>query len=87
MCLLPCWVRAQIDRLYQWQSNPHADIVNQLKKQKPNTKLEFQERVDQVKLQFSEQVATSGPGTAPPPAPARPRPRHGPGTAPPPALH
>ena len=47
---------SQIDRLYQWQSNPHTDVVNQLKKQKPNTKVEFDERVDMVKVQFAEQV-------------------------------
>ena len=46
----------QIDRLFQWQANPHNDIKNTLNKQKPNTKLEFDERVQQVIVQFAEQV-------------------------------
>ena len=49
----------KVDRLYQWQSNPHTDITNQLKKQKANTKIEFNERLDQVKVQFAEQVCAS----------------------------
>ena len=46
----------QIDRLYGWQSNPHADIVNTIKKQKANTKVEFDERVRETTTQFAEQV-------------------------------
>ena len=46
----------QVDRLFQWQSNPHADIMNTIKKQKPNTKAEFDERVQGAIVQFAEQV-------------------------------
>lgn len=45
----------QIDRLFQWQTNPHSDVVNTLKKQKPNTKVEFDERSKGVLAQMSEQ--------------------------------
>lgn len=50
------FIYLQVDRLFQWQTNPHTDIVNTLKKQKPNTKAEFDERAKQVMAQMSEQV-------------------------------
>lgn len=46
----------QIDRLYGWQTAPHSDVANVLKKQKANTKIEFEERMQLVKVQFAEQV-------------------------------
>ncbi len=49
----------QIDRLFQWQSNPHADIVNTIKKQKANTKAEFDERAQKIVVEFAEQVCTT----------------------------
>lgn len=45
----------KIDRLFNWVTNPHTDIVNLLKKQKTNTKLEFDERVSLTIVQFAEQ--------------------------------
>lgn len=45
----------KIDRLFQWQSGPHADIANTLKKQKLNTKQEFDERTTSVVVQLAEQ--------------------------------
>ncbi len=46
----------QIDRLFQWQSNPHSDIRNTINKQKPNTRMEFDERTQLVIVQLAEQV-------------------------------
>merc|ERR1719427_1390008 len=45
----------KVDRLYEWKPNRHKDIENTLKRQTPNTLTEFNERVDQVKVQFAEQ--------------------------------
>ncbi|KAK2165100.1 hypothetical protein LSH36_55g09061 [Paralvinella palmiformis] len=45
----------KIDRLFQWQSGPHSDIANTLKKQKMNTKQEFDERTTAVIVQLAEQ--------------------------------
>ena len=50
------FIVSQIDRLYQWQSNPHSDVRNTLNKQKPNTKLEFEERAQIAITQLAEQV-------------------------------
>ena len=46
----------QIDRLYDWRRNPNSAVRETLKKQKPNTKEEFDERTKEVTLQFAEQV-------------------------------
>jgi len=46
----------QIDRLFQWQPNPQSDVVNTLKKQKPNVKMEFEERAQKVILELAEKV-------------------------------
>ena len=46
----------KIDRLFQWKTNPHADIVNTLKKQQKNTRDEFDERVKNIVLEFAHQV-------------------------------
>merc|ERR1712136_570013 len=45
----------KIDRLFGWKTNPNADVENTLKRQAPNTMSEFNERVDQIKVQFAEQ--------------------------------
>ncbi|XP_077984985.1 eukaryotic translation initiation factor 5B-like isoform X2 [Glandiceps talaboti] len=45
----------KIDRLFEWKSSPHTDIANVIKKQKINTKLEFDERVQQTITEFAEQ--------------------------------
>lgn len=57
MCLsvlVTCCV-LQIDRLYDWFRNPHSSVKETLKKQKPNTLDEFQERVKSVIGQLAEQ--------------------------------
>ena len=46
----------QIDRLYGWRSNPTADVVNTIKKQAQNTKMEFESRTQEVIVQLAEQV-------------------------------
>ena len=50
-CLL-----VQVDRLFDWQRNPNAGIRDTLKRQKTNSKVEFEERVKQVTTEFAEQV-------------------------------
>ncbi|XP_019859915.1 PREDICTED: eukaryotic translation initiation factor 5B-like [Amphimedon queenslandica] len=45
----------KIDRLYNWLRNPTSSVKDTLKKQKQNTKAEFDERVQSVILQFAEQ--------------------------------
>lgn len=47
----------QIDRLYEWKQSPQAEIQNALKKQKKNTKDEFEERTKAVITEFAEQVS------------------------------
>lgn len=46
----------QIDRLYDWKKSPETDVVATLKKQKKNTKDEFDERVKAVIVEFAQQV-------------------------------
>ena len=53
MCVL---LFIQIDRLFDWHRNPSAGIKDTLKRQKPNTRAEFEERVKQVSTEFAEQV-------------------------------
>lgn len=50
LCLL------QIDRLYDWKKSPDTDVVATLKKQKKNTKDEFDERAKAVIVEFAQQV-------------------------------
>lgn len=50
-CSLP-----QIDRLYDWKRSSDTDVVATLKKQKKNTKDEFDERAKAVMLEFAQQV-------------------------------
>lgn len=45
----------KIDRLYDWKKSPETDVVATLKKQKKNTKDEFDERVKAVILEFAQQ--------------------------------
>lgn len=47
----------QIDRLYDWKKSPDTDIVATLKKQKKNTKDEFDERAKAVIVEFAQQVS------------------------------
>lgn len=48
--------RCQIDRLYDWKKSPDTDVVATLKKQKKNTKDEFDERAKAVIVEFAQQV-------------------------------
>ncbi|XP_064481315.1 eukaryotic translation initiation factor 5B-like [Ornithodoros turicata] len=45
----------KVDRLYDWKGNRNKDIVDVLKAQSRNTRLEFEERTKEVVLQFAEQ--------------------------------
>ncbi|XP_060715957.1 eukaryotic translation initiation factor 5B [Tachysurus vachellii] len=45
----------KIDRLYDWKKSPDTDVVATLKKQKKNTKDEFDERAKSVMLEFAQQ--------------------------------
>ncbi|XP_051560430.1 eukaryotic translation initiation factor 5B-like isoform X2 [Myxocyprinus asiaticus] len=45
----------KIDRLYDWKKSPDTDVVATLKKQKKNTKDEFDERVKSVIVEFAQQ--------------------------------
>lgn len=45
----------KIDRLFEWKRGPASQIEDTVKKQKKNTKLEFEERVQLVVNEFSEQ--------------------------------
>lgn len=44
-----------MDRLYDWKRSPDTDVVATLKKQKKNTKDEFDQRVKEVILEFAQQ--------------------------------
>lgn len=56
LCKLPPFSLSQIDRLYDWKKSPDTDVVATLKKQKKNTKDEFDERAKAVMLEFAQQV-------------------------------
>ena len=62
LSLLPlpnCHLNAfKIDRMYDWQRRPTSSVRETLKKQKVNTKEEFEERVKETITQFAEQVLT-----------------------------
>ncbi|KAL1115953.1 hypothetical protein AAG570_005448 [Ranatra chinensis] len=45
----------KIDRLYDWQTINKRDVRDIIKAQAPNTQLEFEQRVNDVVLQFAEQ--------------------------------
>lgn len=48
--------RFQIDRLYDWKKSPDSDVAATLKKQKKNTKDEFEERAKTIIVEFAQQV-------------------------------
>ncbi|XP_075708745.1 eukaryotic translation initiation factor 5B [Rhinoderma darwinii] len=45
----------KIDRLYDWKKSPETDVAVTLKKQKKNTKDEFEERTKAIILEFAQQ--------------------------------
>ncbi|KAM4601684.1 eukaryotic translation initiation factor 5B [Polymixia lowei] len=45
----------KIDRLYDWKKSPDTDVVATLKKQKKNTKDEFDERAKAIIVEFAQQ--------------------------------
>ncbi|XP_041936457.1 eukaryotic translation initiation factor 5B isoform X2 [Alosa sapidissima] len=45
----------KIDRLYDWKKSPETDVQTTLKKQKKNTKDEFDERAKAVIVEFAQQ--------------------------------
>lgn len=45
----------KIDRLYDWKKGPETDVVTTLKKQKKNTKDEFDERAKSIIVEFAQQ--------------------------------
>jgi translation initiation factor 5B len=47
----------KIDRLYEWKTNDKKDVRDLIAMQLPNTQLEFNERVAEVKLQFAQKCA------------------------------
>ena len=47
----------KVDRLFEWKRGPNSGIMDTVKKQKRNTKQEFDERVQVVLKEFSEQVS------------------------------
>ncbi|XP_073208409.1 eukaryotic translation initiation factor 5B isoform X2 [Lepidochelys kempii] len=54
----------KIDRLYDWKKSPDTDVATTLKKQKKNTKDEFEERAKAIIVEFAQQVkALPGMGT------------------------
>lgn len=46
----------KIDRLYDWKKSPDTDVAITLKKQKKNTKDEFEERAKAIIVEFAKQV-------------------------------
>lgn len=46
----------KIDRLYDWKKCPDTDVAITLKKQKKNTKDEFEERAKAIIVEFAKQV-------------------------------
>uniref|UniRef100_A0A8D0GY55 Eukaryotic translation initiation factor 5B n=1 Tax=Sphenodon punctatus TaxID=8508 RepID=A0A8D0GY55_SPHPU len=45
----------KVDRLYDWKKSPDTDIATTLKKQKKNTKDEFEERAKVIIVEFAQQ--------------------------------
>ncbi|XP_015751066.1 PREDICTED: eukaryotic translation initiation factor 5B-like, partial [Acropora digitifera] len=45
----------KVDRLFEWKRGPNSGIVDTIKKQKKNTKQEFEERLQIVVKEFAEQ--------------------------------
>lgn len=46
----------QIDRLFDWQRNPNSGVRETIKRQKTNTKNQFDERVKLTVTEFAEKV-------------------------------
>jgi hypothetical protein len=46
----------QVDRLYDWKTQPNAPIRTSFEKQAQHTMREFKERLDQAKVNLAEQV-------------------------------
>lgn len=46
--------------MYDWQRNPSGSVRDTLKRQKANTKSEFEERTKQTIAEFAEQVCELG---------------------------
>ncbi|XP_060625759.2 eukaryotic translation initiation factor 5B [Anolis sagrei] len=49
----------KIDRLYDWKKSPDTDVAATLKKQKKNTKDEFEERAKAIIVEFAQQGLNS----------------------------
>lgn len=49
-------INDQIDRLFDWRRNPTSGVRECIKKQKQNTKDEFEERTKHVITELAEQV-------------------------------
>ncbi len=49
----------QIDRLFDWQRNPNSGVRETLKRQKPNTRDQFDEMVKLAVRQFAEKVSAA----------------------------
>lgn len=47
----------QIDRLFDWQRNPNSGVRETIKRQKVNTKDQFDERVKLAVREFAEKVS------------------------------
>ncbi|XP_063314902.1 eukaryotic translation initiation factor 5B isoform X2 [Pelobates fuscus] len=45
----------KVDRLYDWKKSPDTDVAATLKKQKKNTKDEFEERTKSIIVEFAQQ--------------------------------
>ncbi|XP_054755018.2 eukaryotic translation initiation factor 5B-like [Lytechinus pictus] len=45
----------KIDRLFEWKTSPNTDVTNTIKKQKRNTRDEFEERTRNIITEFAEQ--------------------------------
>lgn len=46
----------KIDRLFDWQRNPNSGVKETIKRQKPSTKNQFDERVKLTVTEFAEKV-------------------------------
>ena len=58
--LLPVvFLSHQIDRLFDWRRMPTSSVKEAVKKQKINTKDEFEDRVRGIVTEFAEQVKRS----------------------------
>lgn len=56
LCKMTYYCIFKIDRLYDWKKSPDTDVAVTLKKQKKNTKDEFEERAKAIIVEFAKQV-------------------------------